>query len=166
MHGGSVEARSEGAGHGAEFTVRLPLASVAQPAAPPQPTPPTAHTIPRRVLVADDNKDAAESMAMLLRLMGNDVRAVHDGIAAVEEATAFRPDVILMDIGMPRLNGYDAARLIRQQRWSVDTMLVALTGWGQEEDKRRASDAGFDRHFTKPLDPAELRRLIRDYPSR
>jgi len=163
MHGGSVEARSDGPGRGAEFTVRLPVPTTTQAVAPVEPAPAAPHSIPRRVLVADDNRDAAESMGMLLRLTGNDVRTVHDGIEAVEEAARFRPDVILLDIGMPRLNGYDAARLIRQQRWSAGTMLVALTGWGQEEDKRRASDAGFDRHFTKPLEPAELQRLIRDY---
>jgi CheY-like chemotaxis protein len=100
---------------------------------------------------------------MLLRLMGNEVRTVHDGIKAVEEAATFRPDVILLDIGMPRLNGYDAARLIREQRWSNGTMIVALTGWGQDEDKRRATEAGFDRHFTKPLDPAALQKLIGEF---
>ncbi len=162
MHGGSVEARSEGSGRGAEFTVRLPRAQApAVPAPAPEVMPPPPHAVARRrVLVADDNRDAAESMGMLLRLMGNEVRTVHDGIKAVEEAAAFRPDVILLDIGMPRLNGYDAARLIREQRWSNGTMIVALTGWGQDEDKRRATEAGFDRHFTKPLDPAELQRLI------
>jgi CheY-like chemotaxis protein len=164
MHGGAVDARSEGSGRGAAFTVRLPIADGAAPLGPPMTLePPAPHTITRRVLVADDNRDAAESLSMLLRLMGNEVRTVHDGMEAVEEAADFRPDVILLDIGMPRLNGYDAARLIREQRWSEGTMIVALTGWGQEEDKRRASDAGFDRHFTKPLDPAQLQRLISDY---
>jgi len=166
MHGGSVEATSDGPGRGAEFTVRLPVAPPAPAASPVEPAEAAPHSIPRRVLIADDNRDAADSMAMLLRLMGNEVRTVHDGIAAVEEAAAFRPSVILLDIGMPRLNGYDAARLIRQQRWSAGTLLVALTGWGQEEDKRRAADAGFDRHFTKPLDPGELRRLITDHTPR
>ena len=100
---------------------------------------------------------------MLLRLMGNEVRTVYDGAEAVEAAAAFRPDVILLDIGMPKLNGYDVARRIREQQWSEGTMLIALTGWGQDEDKRRASEAGFDRHFTKPLDPAELQRVITDF---
>ena len=116
-----------------------------------------------RVLIADDNRDSAESMGMLLRLMGNEVRTVHDGQEAVDEAETFHPDVILMDIGMPLLNGYGAARMIRQQPWSAGTMIVALTGWGQDEDKRRASEAGFDRHYTKPLDPAELRKLITEF---
>lgn len=119
-----------------------------------------AHATVRRVLVADDNRDSAESLGMLLRLMGNDVRIVYDGMDAVSEAEAFRPDVILLDIGMPKLDGYEAARRIREKPWTEDTLLVALTGWGKEEDKRKASDAGFDRHFTKPIDPAELRRLL------
>jgi CheY-like chemotaxis protein len=164
MHGGTVEARSEGSGQGAVFTVRLPRAT--EPARRPQPIeiePRLPYSVARRILVADDNRDAAESMGMLLRLMGNEVRTVHDGIKAVEEAATFRPDVILLDIGMPRLNGYDAARLIREQRWSTGTMIVALTGWGQDEDKRRAAEAGFDRHFTKPLDPAELQKLISEF---
>jgi PAS domain S-box-containing protein len=161
LHGGRVEARSDGPGKGAELTARLP---VAKAHAVPQPA--IAHNrwrannITRRILVADDNRDAAESMGMLLRLMGNEVRTVHDGLQAVEEAAAFQPDVILLDIGMPRLNGYDAARRIRAQQWSDGAILVALTGWGQEEDKRRASEAGFDRHVTKPMNPADLERLI------
>jgi PAS domain S-box-containing protein len=167
MHGGTVVARSEGTGRGAEFTVRLPRASASAVAethvAQLEIGPPPPHSVVHRVLVADDNRDAAESMGMLLRLMGNEVRTVHDGIKAVEEAATFHPDVILLDIGMPRLNGYDAARLIREQGWSNGTMIVALTGWGQEEDKRRATEAGFDRHFTKPLDPAELQKLINEF---
>jgi len=164
MHGGTVEARSQGSGRGAEFTVRLPRVTAAPPQAPAlESAPPRRRPVARRVLVADDNRDAAESMGMLLRLMGNEVRTVHDGLKAVEEAATFRPDVILLDIGMPRLNGYDAARLIREQRWSNGTMIVALTGWGQDEDKRRATEAGFDRHFTKPLDPAELEKLMHDF---
>jgi CheY-like chemotaxis protein len=102
-------------------------------------------------------------MGMLLRLMGNDVRIAHDGLEAVEQAADFRPDIVLMDIGMPRLNGYDAARRMREQAWSDGTMLVALTGWGQTEDKRKATEAGFDRHFTKPLDPAKLQALMDEY---
>jgi PAS domain S-box-containing protein len=164
LHGGDVEAHSEGAGRGAELIVRLPVAGAA--AAPrahaPAPAPAECKT-PHRILVADDNRDAAESLGMLLRLMGNDVRTVYNGDEAVEEAEAFRPDVILLDIGMPKLNGYDAARRIRSRQWAEDTMLVAVTGWGQDEDKRKAQDAGFDRHFTKPLDPAALQRLIADF---
>ena len=97
---------------------------------------------------------------MLLRLMGNDVRIASDGLEAVEQAAAFQPDIVLMDIGMPRLDGYEAARRIRNQDWSRDTLLVAVTGWGPSDDSEQATAAGFDRHFTKPLDPAELRRLV------
>jgi CheY-like chemotaxis protein/two-component sensor histidine kinase len=167
MHSGSVEAHSEGRGRGTSIYVRLPIAAAAP--APLQPTrsdtarrfSSTAH----RILIADDNRDAAESMGMLLRLMGNDVRTVFDGVEAVEEAETFRPDLILLDIGMPKLNGYDAARRIREKGWSQDTTLVALTGWGREDDKRKAAEAGFDRHFTKPIDPAVLERLIADFQS-
>jgi PAS domain S-box-containing protein len=164
LHGGSVAAFSEGPGRGTEMTVRLPMAAtMAATRSPAQEPLPVARPMTHRVLVADDNRDAAESMGMLLRLMGNEVRTVYDGLEAVEEAAAFRPDVIVLDIGMPKLNGYDAARRIREQRWSEGTMLVALTGWGQEEDRRKASEAGFHRHFRKPLDPAELQRLISEF---
>jgi CheY-like chemotaxis protein len=97
---------------------------------------------------------------MMLRLMGNDVRTVRDGLQAVEEAGAFRPDLALLDIGMPLLNGYDAARRIREQRWGKEIVLVAVTGWGQEEDKRKAIEAGFDAHYTKPISPADLAALM------
>ena len=165
MHGGSVEARSDGVGRGAEFITRLPVAAHAPApnadAVAPTPADGDSGPVPgRRILVADDNLDAAESMGIMLRLMGNDVHTVHDGEQAVDEAASFRPDVVLLDIGMPRLNGYDAARRIREQGWGKNMVLVALTGWGQQEDKQRASEAGFDQHFTKPLRPADLERLV------
>ena len=164
MHGGTVTAHSEGEGRGTELVVRLPLAAGGSAVRAPVEDPvPATRRSTHRILVADDNRDAAESMGMLLRLMGNEVRTVYDGIEAVAEAATFRPDVIVLDIGMPKLNGYEAARRIREQRWSDGTMLVALTGWGQEEDKRKATEAGFDRHFRKPLDPAELHRLISEF---
>jgi len=161
MHGGRIEARSEGAGKGAEFIAHLPVVNMAprrQPADTEEERRPRTPTC--RILVADDNRDAAESMSTVLRLMGNEVRTVHDGLQAVEEASAFRPDLVLLDIGMPRLNGYDAARRIRAERWGKSTLIVAMTGWGQDEDKRRASEAGFDRHFTKPVDPGDIEKLI------
>jgi PAS domain S-box-containing protein len=167
MHSGSVEAYSEGRGRGTSISVRLPIAPAA--AAPLRPTKADGGRRPssttHRILIADDNRDAAESMGMLLRLMGNDVRTVFDGVEAVEEAETFRPDLILLDIGMPKLNGYDAARRIREQEWSQSTKLIALTGWGREDDKRKAAEAGFDRHYTKPIDPAALERLIADFQS-
>jgi PAS domain S-box-containing protein len=161
MHGGSVEAHSEGLGHGARFTARLPVVPLATASAGlsgSERRP--AGAVKCRILVADDNRDAAESMGMMLRLMGNEVRTVHDGLRAVEEAAAFRPDVVLLDIGMPGLNGYVAASRIRQQPWGQDMILVAMTGWGQEEDKRRAREAGFSHHLTKPVDIAALAELL------
>ena len=162
LHGGAIEARSEGPGKGAEFTVRLPAVPVLSAVARPSDEE-SAHDIPVRfrILVADDNLDAAESLGLMLRLMGHDVRTVRDGLQAVEEAAAFRPDLALLDIGMPGLSGYDAARRIREQRWGQEIVLVALTGWGQEEDKRKALEAGFDQHFTKPVNPDELIVLIK-----
>jgi signal transduction histidine kinase len=161
LHGGAVTAH-RGADGVAEFEVRLPIVH-----APPASRPAQASveasvetTVPHRILIADDNADSAESMGMLLRLMGNDVRIASDGLEAVEQAASFQPDIVLMDIGMPRLDGYEAARRIRNQDWSRDTLLVAVTGWGPSDDSEEATAAGFDHHFTKPLDPAELRRLV------
>jgi signal transduction histidine kinase len=161
LHGGAVTAH-RGADGVAEFEVRLPIVH-----APPASRPAQASveasvetTVPHRILIADDNADSAESMGMLLRLMGNDVRIASDGLEAVEQAASFQPDIVLMDIGMPRLDGYEAARRIRNQDWSRDPLLVAVTGWGPSDDSEEATAAGFDHHFTKPLDPAELRRLV------
>ena len=164
MHGGTVSARSAADGL-AEFEVHLPAVRGALAQQQRKPTQPSAEdaverSTPQRILIADDNADSAESMGMLLRLMGNDVRIASDGLEAVEQAAVFQPDIVLMDIGMPRLDGYEAARRIRNQGWSRDTLLVAVTGWGPSDDSEEATAAGFDRHFTKPLDPAELRRLV------
>lgn len=163
MHGGSVEAQSEGPGTGSTFVVHLPIAPMPSPTAT-APGDLNGETSPaatgQRILVADDNKDAADSLSTMLRLMGNETRTVHDGMGAVEEAEAFRPDVILLDIGMPKMNGYEAARQIRKQPWGADALVIAITGWGQEEDKRKAWEAGFDYHVTKPVDPAALFKLL------
>jgi signal transduction histidine kinase len=162
MHGGRVEARSDGHGTGSEFVVRLPV--VLSPAAR-QPgdeadRAPAAAKARRRILVADDNRDSAGSLALLLRYMGNDTQTAHDGLEALDVAAAFRPDVILLDIGMPKLNGYETARRIRQQPWGRHVVLVAQTGWGQEDDKRLSREAGFDFHMVKPVDPAELESVL------
>jgi signal transduction histidine kinase len=160
LHGGTIEARSEGSGRGAEFIVRLPgvePGAAAPVAAPAQERPCTRL---QRILVADDNRDAAESLARLLRLAGHDVRIAYDGQQAVDLAEVFRPAVALLDLGMPRLSGYDAARRIRERPFGRGVMLVALTGWGQPQDKRRSEDAGFDHHLVKPVDPAVLDRLL------
>jgi PAS domain S-box-containing protein len=161
LHGGTVEAHSGGPGKGSRFVVRLPMLSRppdAQVGKDEQPPAPDA--IRRRVLVADDNRDSADSLALLLEMMGNETRAVYDGEAAVEAAAAFHPDVILLDIGLPKMSGLDAARRIRAESWGRSALLVAMTGWGQEEDRRRSREAGFDAHYTKPLEPDVLRRLI------
>jgi CheY-like chemotaxis protein len=116
--------------------------------------------VKRRVLVADDNEDSAETLALLLQALGNEVRAVHDGQRAVEEAESFRPDVALLDIGMPGLDGYAAARLIRAQPWGQAVVLIALTGWGLDEDVQKAREAGFDRHLLKPVDIGPLQEAM------
>ena len=113
-----------------------------------------------RILVVDDNHDSADSLAMLLTLGGHEVHTAHDGLAAVDAARTFRPRVVIMDVGMPRLNGYEAARIIRAEPWGKDIVLIALTGWGQEEDKRRTAEAGFDAHLIKPVDHVAFEELL------
>ena len=161
MHGGSVEARSEGKGKGSEFAVRLPtLAQTAEPSSAKDTAPSDHAQSRRRILVVDDNLDSAESMAMMLKLSGHDVATAHDGLEAVKLAGEFQPDVALLDLGMPKLDGYEAARSIRQQPWGQRMMLVALTGWGQAEDKQRSREAGFDVHLVKPVDFDALEKLV------
>jgi signal transduction histidine kinase/CheY-like chemotaxis protein len=160
MHGGTVEARSEGLGQGSEFAVRLPLPSA--PVPPPREVSDiqAIPMVPRRILVVDDNRDSADSLAMLLKLTGHEVHVAQDGLEAVEKAASFRPQVILLDIGLPSLNGYEAARRIREQQRHESLTLVALTGWGREADRRRSEAAGFDAHLVKPVDFAALARLL------
>lgn len=157
-HGGSVVAASDGADKGSTFTVRLPVSSAPAPAATTHTKPPTVSG--RRVLVVDDNRDSAMSLAMLLRLIGNETFIAHDGEEAVAAAEQFKPDVILLDIGMPKLNGHEAARRILRQPWSTSVVLVALTGWGQEEDRRRSKEAGFHYHLVKPVDHGALVEVL------
>ena len=165
MHGGTIEARSGGEGRGSEFVVRLPAAPAAVD--PATTTPGANGSAPargRRVLVVDDNEDAADSLAQLLELLGHEVRTAYDGEAGVEAAKAFRPDVVVMDIGMPKLNGYEAARRIRGHAWGAGMVLVAQTGWGQDDDRLKSTDAGFDFHLVKPVDPAALIALLAGPP--
>jgi CheY-like chemotaxis protein len=162
MHGGGVEVRSAGPGTGSEFVVILPvvLSQAGQQRGDEAERTPTAPTVRRRILVADDNRDSAYSLALLLKIMGNDTQTAHDGLEVLEVAASFRPEVILLDIGMPKLNGYETARRIRQQPWGRDVLLVAQTGWGQEDDKRLSKEAGFDVHLVKPVDPRALEKLL------
>jgi PAS domain S-box-containing protein len=164
LHGGHVEAHSEGIGCGSEFVVTLPLARVDAPAQrPAAESAATRDREPRRILVVDDNGDAADSLCMLLKSRGHDVRVAYDGLEAVGAALTFDPEVVLLDIGLPKLSGYEAARRIRESR-GEDVLLIAVTGWGQEEDRRRSRDAGFDHHLTKPVDPAAISGLIESAP--
>jgi CheY-like chemotaxis protein len=164
MHGGSVTVHSEGPGKGSEFTVRLPALSPRQskrgPRAADEVSGPVGAAPQRRILVVDDNVDAAESLAMLLRMEGHDVRVAHDGPTALAAVEADPPDLVFLDIGMPVMNGYDVAQQIRQQPGLEKLVLVAMTGWGQEEDRRRSKEAGFDHHLVKPAEPESLRQLL------
>jgi CheY-like chemotaxis protein/two-component sensor histidine kinase len=158
LHGGRVEVRSMGLRQGSEFLVRLPVAAgdVAEPAvAAENPRGPS-----RRVLVVDDNRDAAASLAMILKMMGHEVWTAHDGEVAVAVAAEYRPRLVLMDLGMPKVDGFEAARRMRAQPWGAELFLVALTGWGTVEDRRRTQDGGFDSHLVKPVDMDILRKLI------
>jgi PAS domain S-box-containing protein len=162
LHHGSIEAHSDGPGRGSEFVVRFPVA-VGKPrpeSAPPageEPLPPLTKC---RILIVDDNRDSADSLSMLFQITGNEVGTAYDGEQAVEAAESMRPDVVLLDLGMPRLNGYDVCRRIRQKPWGQRVLLIAQTGWGQEEDIRRTLEAGFNYHMVKPVDPAALSRLL------
>ncbi|HYX21278.1 MAG TPA: ATP-binding protein [Thermoanaerobaculia bacterium] len=164
MHGGTIEAHSDGVGRGSDFRVRLPVAATPVLAAAreldaPRRRPASAGL---RVLVVDDNRDAAASLALLLETMGNDVRTAYDGEQAAAVASEFQPDVALLDIGMPTLDGYEAARRIRRESNGRPVRLVALTGYGQDSDRRKSQEAGFDRHLVKPLRPQVLLELLAD----
>ena len=161
MHGGSVQASSAGLGHGSEFVVRLPRlqqapASVATPMKPPR----LRKVSAQRIMVVDDNVDSAESLAMLLRLLGHEVRTACDGPTALEAARAQPPEILLLDIGLPGMNGLEVARRLRQELGLTDALLVALTGYGMEEDKRRSLEAGFNAHLVKPVDLDALHDLL------
>ena len=160
LHGGRVEARSDGPGRGSEFIVRLPVMSAAVEFAAAPAEAATAAAQGLRILVVDDNHDAAVSLSALLEMMGNETHVVHDGLAAVDAAAAWRPDIVLLDIGLPGLNGYEAARRIREHADGGRIVLCALTGWGQDTDRLKSRDAGFDHHLVKPVDMAALERLL------
>ncbi|HWB77484.1 MAG TPA: response regulator [Nannocystaceae bacterium] len=166
MHGGSVTAFSRGRGHGSEFVVRLPLPSHAREAEPEPERPPQPNGQPRRIVVADDNEDVLEMLSWVLSNQGHEVRIARDGVEAVAAAEAMRPHVVILDIGMPNLDGYGAAKRIREQPWGATIKLIAQTGWGQPDDKRRASEAGFDLHLTKPIDMQRLAEALADLDGR
>ncbi|HYV17848.1 MAG TPA: ATP-binding protein [Verrucomicrobiae bacterium] len=158
LHGGRVEARSEGPGTGSEFVVTLPTAG---PPAVRQDAREGDRPMKRyRMLVVDDNRDSAESLALLLKLTGHETHTALDGEAALTAAQETKPDVVLLDIGMPKLNGYDACRKIRSEPWGQSMILIAQTGWGQEDDRRRTEEAGFDGHVVKPVDPDDLMKMV------
>jgi PAS domain S-box-containing protein len=164
MHGGTVEVHSAGVGQGSEFVVRLPVIETIEPAQPPLPEPtvsaPTTSTPSYRILVVDDNRLSADSMAKLLELTGHEAHTAYDGLEAVEAAAAFRPGVILLDIGLPKLNGYEAALKIREQPWGKNIVMVALTGWGQDEDRQKSNAAGLNGHMVKPVELTALMKLL------
>ncbi len=157
LHGGRILASSGGPGRGSEFIVLLPLAADDANTAVAKPKlGPSLAARPQRILVVDDNRDSAISMAKLLKLKGHEVETAYNGVEAVEKAEALRPGVMLLDLGMPGMNGYEVCQTIRQKPWGNAIRIVALTGWGQEQDRRNTREAGFDGHLVKPVDPTVL----------
>jgi PAS domain S-box-containing protein len=159
MHGGSIEAKSTGEGQGSEFVVRLPIISepsvaTRAPAIGPETSP------QRRILIVDDNKDSADSLAMLLEITGNKTYMAHDGVEAIEAIEEYRPEVVLLDIGLPKLDGHEVCRHVRRQPWGKNIVMIALTGWGQEDDRRKSEEAGFNGHLVKPFDYDKLLELL------
>ncbi|HEY5313979.1 MAG TPA: ATP-binding protein, partial [Pirellulales bacterium] len=164
LHGGSAEAYSAGPGQGSEFVVRMPLAEAPAESEPRDAAPRTA--APCRVLIVDDNLDAATTLAMMFAAWNHTVEVAHDGLAAVEKARQQRPDIVLLDIGLPGIDGYEVARRLRSESGFEHMLLVAVTGYGQDDDRRRSHEAGFDLHLVKPVDSRLLKNLVSDYERR
>jgi len=160
MHGGSIEARSAGEGQGSEFIVRLPILTAQAVKRPDKPELGTVSSPQRRVLIVDDNRDSADSLAMLLEITGNKTYMAHDGLEAVEAIGKHRPQVVLLDIGLPTLDGHEVCRRVREQPWGKDIVMIALTGWGQADDLRKSEEAGFNGHLVKPVDYDKLLELL------
>jgi CheY-like chemotaxis protein len=158
MHGGSIEARSAGEGQGSEFIVRLPV--LTEVATQHGPDAASESQPQRRVLIVDDNRDSADSLAMLMQITGNETYVAHDGVEAVEAVEKYRPEVVLLDIGLPEMDGHEVCRRVREQPWGKDIVVIALTGWGQEDDRRKSEEAGFDGHLVKPVDYDKLLELL------
>ena len=171
LHEGTIEARSAGPGLGSEFTLRLPRrheGKLVQRRQPIQPAAPMQTELPqhaKRVLVVDDNMDAANSLRLLLHSLGHETRIANDGAAALAIADEFRPNVVLLDIGMPGMNGYEVARRLRSRK-EGRVKIVAITGWGTEADRARSTDAGFDVHLVKPVDESDLRQILVNGPTK
>jgi signal transduction histidine kinase len=164
LHGGRLEAASEGAGKGAEFSVVLPMTDSKQPTTAQNASPQTAELdVARRILVVDDNQDSSEMTAVLLSMWGQNPRVAYDGPAALDAAKSFRPEIVLLDIGLPGLDGYEVAKRLRSEPWGKELLLVAVTGWGQASDLERTREGGFDHHLVKPIAPEQLRNIIADY---
>lgn len=164
MHNGSVEAKSNGVGKGSEFIVRLPRihGNASVDIAPTEVRPRSAAAATgNRLLVVDDNRDAATSLAMLLRLEGHEVEVAFSGVAALEIAKTFHPHLVFLDIGMPDMDGYEVARRLRGEPWGRNSILVALTGWGQQDDRRRSAEAGFNHHFVKPPELSSVTQVLK-----
>lgn len=159
MHGGSIEARSAGEGQGSEFVVHLPI--IDKPAsAPVSAAALSPSSLPRRILIVDDNRDSADSLAMLFEITGNQTYQAFDGVEAIELIEKYHPEVVLLDIGLPKLDGHEVCRRIREQPWGKDIIIIALTGWGQEDDRRKSEEAGFNGHLVKPVDYDKLLALL------
>lgn len=163
MHGGSIEARSAGEGQGSEFIVRLPVLGRDEVAAQHGPDVASEVQPQRRVLIVDDNRDSADSLAMLMQITGNKTYMAHDGVEAVEAIEKYRPEVVLLDIGLPGMDGHEVCRRVREQPWGKDIVVIALTGWGQEDDRRKSEEAGFDGHLVKPVDYDKLLELLASF---
>ncbi|HEX7331022.1 MAG TPA: PAS domain S-box protein [Pyrinomonadaceae bacterium] len=165
MHGGSIEARSAGEGQGSEFIVRLPVLNKSTAVSSLEPASQQS-TAKRRILIVDDNRDSADSLSMLLEITGNKIYIAHDGVEALEAVEKHRPEVILLDIGLPRMDGHEVCRRIREKPWGRDIMIIALTGWGQEDDRRKSEEAGFNGHLVKPVDYDKLLELLSSLTTR
>jgi CheY-like chemotaxis protein len=163
LHDGAIEATSDGVGRGSEFVVRLPLSFARAEVLPGRLADAAAESHGRRILLADDNVDFAQSLGELLEARGHDVRIAHDGADALKTAAEFNPEIAFVDIGMPKVHGYEVARRMRADQSTAGCVLVAVTGWGQENDRRRAREAGFDRHLVKPVDPVEIESILDSY---
>jgi CheY-like chemotaxis protein len=161
MHGGTIEARSPGIDMGAEFVVRLPV--VVKDVKPERSDANGDADLPTtslKILIVDDNRDAARTLTALLKIKGHETRTAFDGQQGIELAEEFRPDVVLLDIGLPKLNGYEVCQRLRKREWGMQMVMIAVTGWGQDEDRRRSRDAGFNYHLTKPVMFQDLMRVL------